>query len=78
VALASYLAKLLFCRGSVCACARADAVFAAFSWVVWTASAAMQSIDLFSGGIKSLKGAKTDEIAVMAMRQEGEKPVTGA
>lgn len=31
VALATFLGKLLFCRGSVCAAARADAVFAAFS-----------------------------------------------
>lgn len=70
VALATFLGKLLFCRGSVCAAARADAVFAAFSWVLWTGSSAILGMELFKGGLTSLKGAKVDEAAKTAMKQE--------
>ena len=68
VALAAFLGKLLFCRGSVCSAARADASFAAFSWVLWTASSAITAMDLFRGGF-SLKGAKTDAQAKSAMKE---------
>jgi hypothetical protein len=54
----------------VCAAARADAVFAAFSWVLWTGSASMLAMEIFKGGLKSLKGAKTDQVAKSAMKEE--------
>jgi hypothetical protein len=66
VALATFLGKLLFCRGSVCAAARADAVFAAFSWLVWTGTSAMLALEIFKGGFS---GVKTDRQAKSAMKE---------
>lgn len=54
IALATFLSKLLFCRGSVCSAARADAVFAAFSWVLWTASAVVMAMQARGEGGKGL------------------------
>ncbi|CZR54048.1 uncharacterized protein PAC_03931 [Phialocephala subalpina] len=68
IALAVFLGKLLFCRGSVCAAARADAVFAAFSWMLWTASTALLALDMFKGGFK---GMRTDKEAKVAMKEQG-------
>jgi len=47
VALAVFLSKLLFCRGTVCVAARADAAFAAFSWIIWTATTVLLSLEVF-------------------------------
>lgn len=66
VALAVFLGKLLFCRGSVCAAARADAAFAAFSWLLWTASSTLIGLQVFKGG---LAGLKTDKQAKSAMKE---------
>ncbi|KAH7354875.1 membrane-associating domain-containing protein [Rhexocercosporidium sp. MPI-PUGE-AT-0058] len=66
IALAVFLGKLLFCRGSVCAAARADAAFAAFSWLLWTASSALVALQMFKGG---LAGMKTDRQAKTAMKE---------
>jgi len=68
IALATFLGKLLFCRGSVCAAARADAVFAAFSWVLWAATSGLLALEIFKGGFK---GMKTDGQAKRAMKEEG-------
>lgn len=57
IALSVFLGKLLFCRGSVCSAARADAAFAAFSWMLWTASAGLMALDMFKG----VGGAKADK-----------------
>lgn len=51
IALSTFINKLLFCRGSVCAAARADAVFAAFSWVLWTGSTTLLALQIFKVGI---------------------------
>ena len=66
VALATFLSKLLFCRGSVCAAARADAVFAAFSWLLWTGSTTILALEIFKGG---LSGMRTDRQAKTAMKE---------
>jgi hypothetical protein len=66
VALATFLSKLLFCRGSVCAAARADAVFAAFSWMLWTGSTTILALEIFKGG---LSGMRTDRQAKTAMKE---------
>lgn len=66
IALAVFLGKLLFCRGSVCAAARADATFAAFNWLLWTGSSALLALEIFRGG---LKGIKTDKQAASAMKE---------
>jgi hypothetical protein len=66
VALATFLGKLLFCRGSVCAAARADAVFAAFSWMLWTGTTTILALEIFKGGIS---GMRTDKQAKTAMKE---------
>ena len=63
IALATFLSKLFFCRGSVCAAARADAVFAAFSWALWAASSAILALELF-------KGTSTDKEAKSAIMEQ--------
>jgi hypothetical protein len=47
IALSIFLANLLFCRGSVCNAARADAAFSALGWLVWTASTALTAMDVW-------------------------------
>jgi len=66
IALATFLGKLLFCRGSVCAAARADAVFAAFGWLLWTGTSAILALEMFKGGFK---GMMIDNQAKMAMKE---------
>ncbi|KAL2070697.1 hypothetical protein VTL71DRAFT_13723 [Oculimacula yallundae] len=67
VALAVFLGRLLFCRGSVCAAARADASFAAFSWLLWTASTALVAMQMMKGGF--VASLKTDRQAKTAMKE---------
>lgn len=67
VAVSVFLGKLLFCRGSVCGAARADAVFAAFNWLLWSGSSALVAINLFKGG---LGGMRTDHDAKEAMKEQ--------
>ncbi|KAM3078175.1 hypothetical protein ACMFMG_002529 [Clarireedia jacksonii] len=51
VALSVFLSKLLFCRGSVCAAARADVAFGAFSWLLWCGTTAILALEMFKGGM---------------------------
>ncbi|CAG8976322.1 hypothetical protein HYALB_00005729 [Hymenoscyphus albidus] len=62
IALAVFIGKLLFCRGSVCAAARADATFAAFSWLLWTASTVIVALQIFKGGM-NLRNEKTSNMS---------------
>lgn len=64
IALSDFISKLLFCRGSVCAAARSDAVFASFSWVLWTGSATLLALEIFKGGIRG-----GDHNSVKAMKE---------
>ncbi|RKF61400.1 hypothetical protein OnM2_042037 [Erysiphe neolycopersici] len=57
IALSTFISKLLFCRGSVCSAARADAVFAAFSWALWVGSTTLLTLEIFKVGIG---GSRTD------------------
>lgn len=66
VALAAFLGKLLFCRGSVCGAARADAVFAAFSFLLWTGTSTLLAMEIFRGGFRS---ANQDNKAKSAMKE---------
>ncbi|KAM7200533.1 Membrane-associating domain containing protein [Naviculisporaceae sp. PSN 640] len=53
VSLAVFLSRLLFCRGSVCAAARADTAFGAFLWILWTVTQVFLALDVFrSGGFR--------------------------
>jgi hypothetical protein len=52
VALAVFLSKLLFCRGTVCGAAQADTVFGSFLFVSWMASAALMGRDVFKSGFR--------------------------
>jgi hypothetical protein len=56
IALSVFLSKLRFCRGSVCSAARADAVFAALSFVVWNLTAMLFGMALFKGGFRAAQG----------------------
>jgi len=71
IALAVFIGKLLFCRGSVCAAARADTAFAAFSWMLWTASSVIVGMKTLKGGFK---GLKTDQKAASAMKEVPAQP----
>ncbi|TVY37139.1 hypothetical protein LCER1_G009228 [Lachnellula cervina] len=71
IALAVFIGKLLFCRGSVCSAARADAVFAAFSWILWAASSVNSALKMFRGGFKSMK---TDQQTSSAMKEFPAQP----
>ncbi|EKD21005.1 uncharacterized protein L3040_004623 [Drepanopeziza brunnea f. sp. 'multigermtubi'] len=66
VALTVFLGKLLFCRGSVCGAARADAAFAFFSWLLWTGSSALVGLQMFNGRFADMK---TDNQAKSAMKE---------
>jgi hypothetical protein len=66
IALAAFLGKLVFCRGTVCAVARADAVFAAFSWMLWTGTTTILALEIFKGGVS---GMMTDRQAKSAMKE---------
>jgi len=52
IALAVFLGRLLFCRGSVCGAARADAAFAALNWALWMATTVMVAMEVFKGGFR--------------------------
>jgi hypothetical protein len=52
IAMSVFLSKLLFCRGSVCSAARADAVFAAFAWLSWSATTVLVALETFRGGFR--------------------------
>lgn len=52
IALAVFLNRLLFCRGSVCHAARADAGFAALGWVLWMATTTLVAMEIFRGGFR--------------------------
>ena len=52
IALAVFLSKLLFCRGSVCNAARVDVGAASFGFVLWVASTVMVGVEIFKGGFR--------------------------
>ncbi|KAI1428526.1 membrane-associating domain-containing protein [Xylaria sp. FL1777] len=52
IALSTFMSKLLFCRGSVCSSARADVAFGIFEFLLWIASTALASRDLFKKGFR--------------------------
>ncbi|OBT98218.1 hypothetical protein VE01_03837 [Pseudogymnoascus verrucosus] len=52
IALAVFLSKLLFCRGSVCNAARADVGAASFGFVLWVVSTATVGMEIFKGGFR--------------------------
>lgn len=70
IALAVFLSKLLFCRGGVCAAARADVAFAATLFVGWAASFVIVGLmTLRSGGFR--KASSAPSAATMAMPPAG-------
>ncbi|OBT87538.1 hypothetical protein VE02_03769 [Pseudogymnoascus sp. 03VT05] len=52
IALAVFLSKLLFCRGSVCNAARADVGAASFGFVLWVISTVVVGMEIFKGGLR--------------------------
>lgn len=51
VALAVFLGKLLFCRGAVCAAAKADTAFASFGFLLWAATTFFTMKSFFKTGL---------------------------
>jgi len=66
IALSVFLGKLLICKGKVCASARAASVFAAFNFLLWSATTGLLALEIFRGG---LAGMKTDKAAQKAMAE---------
>ncbi|ELR02734.1 hypothetical protein VC83_00829 [Pseudogymnoascus destructans] len=60
IALAVFLSKLLFCRGSVCNAARADVGAASFGFVLWVISTVMVGVEIFKGGFRRQGGGKVE------------------
>jgi len=52
IALAVFLSKLLYCRGSVCASARAAAIFSSISCATWVLTTILLGIEIFKGGFR--------------------------
>ena len=52
IALAVFLNSLLFCRGAVCAAARADAGISGVMWLLFTATAVLNGMDTFKSGFR--------------------------
>lgn len=52
IALAVFLSKLLFCRGAVCAAARADTVLAALQFALWSGTSLLMMKDVFKTGLR--------------------------
>ncbi|KAI1376136.1 membrane-associating domain-containing protein [Hypoxylon crocopeplum] len=50
IALAVFMSRLLFCRGSVCGAAQATIAFGAFEFLLWTASAIIMGKELVKSG----------------------------
>lgn len=57
IALAVFLSKLLFCRGTVCAVARTDTVLAAFEFALWSATSLLMVKDVFKTGFRKPSAA---------------------
>ncbi|TAQ84918.1 hypothetical protein B7494_g6766 [Chlorociboria aeruginascens] len=55
VALSVFLAHLIMCRGSVCAAARADAVFGSFNFLLWIGTTLLLVSDIAKGGTRGIK-----------------------
>jgi hypothetical protein len=63
IALAVFLGKLRFCRGSVCEAAKANAGLSAIQFLVWGATAGLCGMGLFRGGFKK-DGFKKDAVKI--------------
>lgn len=66
VSLATFLNRLLFCRGSVCMAARGDAGVASIGWVLWAASSGLTAMTMFRG---RSRGVKLDKEAKAGMEE---------
>ncbi|KAI2632003.1 membrane-associating domain-containing protein [Hypoxylon sp. NC1633] len=69
IALAVFMSRLLYCRGSVCGSARASIAFGAFEFMLWTASAIIMGKEVVrSGFVLRRPGAKAP-LSVPEMKQ---------
>lgn len=57
--MAVFLNNLVFCRGAVCASARAATVFASFNFVLWGVTAGLAIKGTFNGMFASLLARRT-------------------
>jgi len=70
MSLTVFLSRLLFCRGSVCAAAQADAAFAFLLMGAWMSTFIPLAMDVFKGVARrsppKMSGAKTDLVKEVA------------
>ena len=52
IAMAAFMARLEFCRGAICAAAKAATVAAAASFAVWAGTTGLMAKDVFKGGMR--------------------------
>ncbi|KAI1105030.1 membrane-associating domain-containing protein [Jackrogersella minutella] len=61
IALAVFMSRLLFCRGSVCGSAQASIAFGAMEFLLWTASAILMGKDVAKSGFLRRPGAASNK-----------------
>jgi len=66
IALAVFLSKLLYCRGSVCASARAAAIFSSLSCATWILTTILLGVEIFKGGFRV---AQANNARLAAMKE---------
>lgn len=50
--MAAFMARLEFCRGAICAAAKAATVAGAASFALWTGTTVLMAKDVFKGGMR--------------------------
>jgi hypothetical protein len=58
IALSVFLSKLLFCRGSVCAAAKAAVTVSVSNWLLWSLTTIMLAWDIFKEGYRKRRAAR--------------------
>lgn len=65
IALAVFLSKLLYCRGSVCASARTACIFAAINCITWILTTVLLGMEIFKGGFRVAQANLARQQAMM-------------
>lgn len=56
IALAAFMSRLLYCRGSVCSAARADVAFGVLEFLLWIVSSILMGKEVFKKGFRRSNG----------------------
>lgn len=60
IAMAAFMARLEFCRGAICAAAKAATVAGAASFVLWAGTTGLMAKDVFKGGLRRMGSGRQD------------------